>query len=324
MVDMLRSIDPSELEKGRIQEVADRLAAQFDVPRYNFGSDSRIVLNKTGIIPDSSSVEVFETMQRSSLEGRYLDSNGRQQIFYHIPFDDSNLANIGEPEVNDQKIDDLASFTAGIPAYLERAKGAIVNTRRALDFQEELDKLPITDDKSLMRYMIEAFVEDNRGEVEFYWPQIRDVTQMFGNPDDGLDKHDRPTGVKDPEYPILIPIVNVSLSEETTTQDPVRYLDSINEKLASLGPIDFFERRRRRGEVLTPEEIKFADQCYAITDLIRFLSKYGDRTQSLITAPFFPFEQINKGRRGEGELWSFPIVRDSYWADYRDASPQDI
>ena len=309
MLELARSIDLREVTPLRVNEAADKEATELD-------RQPKLILDRSGIIPDPLISSVFASMQERSLEGRYQTPDGRQRIFYHMPFDGQTLIDMPTPENADARIAQLTSFTSQIPAFVDRAETRIVQKWRfgpkqvwehSNSYHELADP---SDPAAVMRNFIESYIEDVKGETNnFWWSDILDAIVLFGNPDEELfgkygSRIDIP---RDGKYPILTPIFDITLAPDKMPEDPLQALDDYNRKIDPYMD-KIYHKKIKKSDVMTPEEIRFADQCRFIVSLMhnmtyQSLGSSSNRgyVEGIIAAPLFPLRQLR--RHDSYDIW---------------------
>jgi len=310
--------DRFKLERGEVQEVVDKLAAELDY-------QPKLFFDRSGIIADPLLTSVFETMQARSLEGRYQTQDGRQRLFYHMPFDGQSLIDIVTPESEEARLDQLATFAGTIPAYVDRANTRIVQKRRlgpdsVYEHAKIWDQfLPDRSDKeAFMKNFIESHIENTRGERSFWWPDVFEAMVLFGNPDEELvdkygSKAEIPTNGK---YPILTPIFDITLAPDVIPEDPFKTLDDYNGKI---GPYmsEIYDGKIKIEDVMTLEEIRFASQSRSIVSLMNKMTypttvsgTMAPHLEGIVVAPLFPLEQLRRHDSYTWEHWGTGIAND--------------
>lgn len=316
MFELLKGVPEGNISHQLVRNSAAELAAGMMHRR-------KLIFDKTGLTEEPALRRVFGEMRDAGLRGEYRMPDGARILFYPIHLDDADLVNIDTTDSIKDRIDDLARFVAGVPAYVQKARGEVTK----FEHRFLRPNLPEgASDFEVVRYLVEPHSDsDRRREPHFGWRDLREALLYFGNPR-SYQRGNGPVVEAEPEYPTLVPIVNVQFRPESmpNPEDPLAPLEAFNQKFAPHAS-DVWNGRKKVSDVMTREELKYAAQCAGVVGLFESMTYNGHSfdifslpsTMSVIAAPMFPFEQIRRNYGEHGEHWNILLANDVLSDSYR-------
>jgi hypothetical protein len=302
---------PETLKPEQISQTADELVILQQIR-------GRLVLDKTGEIPETTLTSLLDRISQNSIENHYFARDKRPIRFWVNHLDASELYSLNRGDTLEPFLTKLAQFVASVPQYAKRALKEIDNPEAQLRTSKG------TNDP------IEAFNQLFRQKLEYKSTirksmQIRELLKMFANPPSYSEEYSgKRIQETDPDYPMLIPIFNIRFNN--LTQNPQASLDDFNHRFNQRGE-EIWKGKIKATDIFNKDELSFAHQCGALvgfTDGLYYSTFDLPRTDYIIAVPLFPYEAIRRryGYTYEGWLGFGP--NDELYDAVRSMSPLKV
>ncbi len=311
ILEFLRNNRPEAIHSEQLTQAADELVTLQQSRR-------RLVLDKTGAIPENTITSLLDTISQRSMGNRYVTPDGRPIRYWVNHLDANELSSLNCGDTFEVFQTRLAQFAASIPQYAERVLNEIKKNRY---LPEAIKK---TNDP------VEAFEYTFRQKLEYESTtrksiQIRELLKTFANPPNYSTDFGRVRNVEtDHVYPTLVPIFNIRF--ENLPEDPQAALDDFNRRFNEN------ELKIRHGEIkmidiFSNDELTFARQCRSLVDFTDglYYSTFDlPSTNYVNVVPLFPYEVIRRRYSYAYEGWLNFGPNDELYEAVRSMSPLKV